>query len=284
MQAVINLKATAPVLPRFPDYGVAIVESRHDQEFSMKPSRYDFFEVMQVLGGKGWAAHGGERFPITKGDLIVVPAGSSYFLEDLDKAPLAVICLCVRPTLEFYNICGPIRPVEFHVKRNRLLSDICAGHLRAIFFEQANPSAHTPEIVLGHTLLLLSELAKGERSHGKIGKALLRDAMVTTRVRDYIETLDTKFHESETLEEVASSLKISSRSLTAHFRAITGTSRQNYIEELRLRHACSLLARTSQSVTAVAFACGFEDISTFFRAFRQKKNMSPNQWRSSNTI
>jgi AraC family L-rhamnose operon regulatory protein RhaS len=284
MQAVINLKATSPVLPKFPDYGVAILESRHDQKFAMAPSRYNFFEIMRVLGGKGWAVHGRRRYPLSKGDLIVVPAGSSYFLEDAAKTPLAVICLCVRPILDFYKICGPIRPVEFRVERNRLLSEICAGHLRAIFFEQASPTVHTPEIVLGHTLLLLSKLAKSKRSPGKIGEPRLRDAMVKTRVRDYIETLETRFHETQTLEEVARNLKISSRSLTTHFRAITGTSRQSYIEELRLRHACSLLERTSQSVTAVAFACGFEDISTFFRAFRHKHKMSPSQWRSAKAI
>jgi AraC-like DNA-binding protein len=87
------------------------------------------------------------------------------------------------------------------------------------------------------------------------------------------------FHETETIESISSRLKISARSLTDNFRKITGQSRLQYINKLRLQHARYLLSETDESVASIAFACGFEDLSNFFRIFRSQEAVSPNQWR-----
>ncbi len=74
------------------------------------------------------------------------------------------------------------------------------------------------------------------------------------RVRDYVAKLETSFHESETLELVASRLRMSPRSFTHYFRTITGYSRQEYLLQLRLRHARTLLAETNDSIASITFS------------------------------
>jgi len=46
-----------------------------------------------------------------------------------------------------------------------------------------------------------------------------------------------------------------------------------------MRHERFLLAETDESVTSIAFACGFEDLSKFFRVFRQQEKIAPGLWR-----
>ena len=110
-------------------------------------------------------------------------------------------------------------------------------------------------------------------------KIAAREIELIARVRDYVDQLDSCFHESETIEGVSERLGMSPKSLTSYFRQITGLSRHHYIQKLRLEYACRLLESPDQSITSIAFACGFEDLSTFFRAFRLAKKVSPSQWR-----
>lgn len=280
IQAVIDLEARAPVLPRFPHYGLCLLESRHADTFTMPPSQYDFWEVMLVIGGEGWVSHGGIRHPLKGGDLIAVPAGDAYFLTDSEEAPLAVFCLCIRPTHQ-KELFAPLLPKTFAVIRNLPLSQQATLHLRAILLEQTCPGECSEAVVTAQTLLLLSKLVRkrGEHRGGYVAKLRPREVELIARVRDYAEALEKRFHESETIEAVAERLGMSSRSLTTYFRQVTGVSRQRYIQRLRIDYACQLLESPGQSITSIAFACGFEDLSTFFRAFRLMKKMSPAQWR-----
>lgn len=280
MQAIIELEARGPVLPNFPAYGVCILESRHTGEFKMPPTKYDFSEVMMVLEGRGWIVQGKIRHPIKRRDLMVVPAGSSYFVEDSAEAPLAILCLCIRPPADYKNLWKTVLPSKLAVHRNAPLSDEVASHLRSILFEQSQPRICTEAVVIAQSLLLFGKL---KRKAGFVEEAVSmrpREVELVTHVLDYVNQLGSSFHESETIEAVAARLGISPKSLTTHFRAITGKSRQQYIQGLRLDYACRLLSESDQSVTSVSFACGFEDLSTFFRAFRLAKKMSPSQWRS----
>lgn len=281
MSSVINLSAREPVMPEFSDYGVCLLESRHTHGFTMAASAYDFSEVMLVLDGSGWVHHAGVRHPVRKGHLIIVPSGDAYFFEDDPKSPLAMLCLCVRQAAFPESLILPVLPRRFQVRKNPLIAQEIASHLRAILYAQSRRSAEEASVVIGHTLLLLAKLAVREVRKDAISPRS-REVEIESRVRDYIEKLKVSFHEPETIELAAGRLGISPRSLTHYFRKITGISRLRFIRGLQLAHARRLLSETGQSVTSIGFACGFEDLSNFFRAFRREEGQSPNLWREAN--
>ena len=64
------------------------------------------------------------------------------------------------------------------------------------------------------------------------------------------------------------------------FTAHTGLSPHQYLLELRLVRARSLLAETEFSIKEIAMQTGFEDEFYFSRLFRQKLNLTPSQWRN----
>jgi len=260
-------------MPGFPAYGIGVSESHHSARFSMSPSRYPFSEIMLVLGGNGWAVHQEVRHPVQAQNLIIVPAGTSYHLEDDRAAPLTILCLGIRPPQPECLL--EVLPRRFAVLRNRVLTLALAEPLRTILYEQAQSRPGEAAAVLGETLLLLTRLhrksATGDEPRGS--------RHLEIHVRDYIERLKSSFYENEPLAIAAERLGISSRTLSAYFRKITGLSRHRYIQQLRLEHARRLLAGSDQSITSICFACGFEDLSTFFRAFRAREKLSPSQWR-----
>jgi AraC-like DNA-binding protein len=82
---------------------------------------------------------------------------------------------------------------------------------------------------------------------------------------------------------VAAQLKLSVRYVQDILHE-TGISFAERVLELRLQEACDLLSRahiTNRKVSDIAFSCGFNNLSYFHRAFRQRFGMTPAGARSS---
>jgi len=283
MKTVINLQSEAPVMPEFPEYGICILESHHKTGFLMPPSHYDFSEVMLILAGRGWVITGQTKHPVRKHDLLMISKGTSYYFED-GSEPIAMLCLCIRPPAALKEVMTPVLPTKFKMFRHPILAKDVSSHLRAIYFEQSQSRRWSGSVIIGQTLLLLSKLARRTEGEKPVELKSPSSGMESIiRVKDYIAKLESAFHEAETTESAASRLRISYRSLTHHFRDVTGMSRLKYIQQLRLQHAKHLLAESSDSVTSIAFACGFEDLSNFFRIFRATEGLTATQWREKHT-
>ena len=61
----------------------------------------------------------------------------------------------------------------------------------------------------------------------------------------------------------------------------TGDSPIMYLNRLRIRKAQELLRETRQSITEIAFACGFQSSQYFARTFKHLTGKTPRDYRSS---
>lgn len=80
------------------------------------------------------------------------------------------------------------------------------------------------------------------------------------------------------LGDVASELKLSERTLQ---RRITeeGTTFRDLVVDARQELGRQLLADPSVTVEEIAFLLGYQDTSSFYRAFREREGVTPAQWR-----
>jgi len=278
---VIELSATTPVLPEFPRNGICILESRHARGFVMPPASYDFSEVMLILAGAGHVCCGASRQPVRPRDLVLVPKGISYFFEDEKSRELAMFCLCLRLHGELKTLFAPLLPDRFRVLRNLGISCAAANHFRAILLAASSSRPGNEAVAVAESLQLLLKLPQGVAPVAPPATEASTQARLRARVASHVTQLQSGFHKSESLEIVASRMGMSPRSLTHHFRALTSLSRASYLRRLRVRHAQELLQDCSRSVIGVAFACGYEELSSFLRAFRNETGLSPTAWRES---
>lgn len=63
------------------------------------------------------------------------------------------------------------------------------------------------------------------------------------------------------------------------FRRTIGATPNQYLVACRLGAAAETLSRTDQSVTGIAYASGFDDLSHFQRTFKRAAGMTPGQFR-----
>ncbi|WP_157018997.1 helix-turn-helix transcriptional regulator [Mesorhizobium xinjiangense] len=82
------------------------------------------------------------------------------------------------------------------------------------------------------------------------------------------------------LAELADEACLSPYHFLRVFRAVTGSTPYQYLLRTRLQRAAVRLRTSEEPVSSVAFAAGFNDLSTFNRRFRNIMGESPGAWRA----
>jgi len=99
------------------------------------------------------------------------------------------------------------------------------------------------------------------------------------RIEKAMEYMNLNFSKTITLAEVARLNNMTEVSFSRFFKARTGITFMDSLLELRLGNASRLLIDTTQSVSEVAYNCGFNNISNFNRLFKKKKGCTPREFR-----
>ena len=102
-----------------------------------------------------------------------------------------------------------------------------------------------------------------------------------TRLALLIDSVRTHLHKPHSLDSLAFEARMSRRSFTRHFKALTGTTVQSWLLAERLAHSQRLLEQTDQSVERVAELAGFGSVVSLRHHFRRAVGVSPTAWRRS---
>jgi AraC-like DNA-binding protein len=88
-----------------------------------------------------------------------------------------------------------------------------------------------------------------------------------------------RFISPPSLDHLAAEVGLSRTSLTVGFRRILGQSVFDYIHDLRMQHALTLLRQPDSSVTQVAYAVGYNHVSSFSVAVHRRFGATPSELR-----
>ena len=92
--------------------------------------------------------------------------------------------------------------------------------------------------------------------------------------------LEHNFHRNITIREVAETLYISDRYLYNLFIQYEGISPKQYLNDLRLKKACTMLRNRKYQIKEIAASVGFQDVLTFSRFFSKHMAISPTAYRN----
>ncbi|MCR4605752.1 MAG: AraC family transcriptional regulator [Eubacterium sp.] len=96
------------------------------------------------------------------------------------------------------------------------------------------------------------------------------------KAMDYVRNnLNTKL----TLEQIAKAVNLSPNYLATRFHKETGSTVQDYVRDVRIDVAEQMLKDSEYSLTEIARGLGFGSNSHFIKVFREKKNITPKQFR-----
>jgi AraC-like DNA-binding protein len=133
-------------------------------------------------------------------------------------------------------------------------------------------------------LALLSALSRLSRSSGARPLASPKFAPILdhidgSRIDAVCSYINKHFSEKVSLAETARIAHMSPTAFSRFFSLYVGKTFVCYLNEIRIGHACRLLGESDWSITKIAYASGFSNISNFNRRFLRLKKMTPNAYR-----
>lgn len=90
--------------------------------------------------------------------------------------------------------------------------------------------------------------------------------------------IDEHFDSDLSLNVIAEQVGFSPVHFHNVFKASTGKTLRAYVEERRIQKAVNLLLTTDQTLTQIAYACGFSSQSYFSYAFKRKMHLTPRDY------
>lgn len=102
------------------------------------------------------------------------------------------------------------------------------------------------------------------------------DSSPALRARAYIEA---NYAQPLSLEIVANAVSVTPTYLSSCFSRDIGIGFVDYIKQIRVNHAKRMLEQNDQSVSEIAFACGYLDVKYFKQVFKQLTGLSPFSYR-----
>lgn len=85
--------------------------------------------------------------------------------------------------------------------------------------------------------------------------------------------------EKLTIDSISNTIGLSQSTLKKGFNTLYSTSIYSYIKSLRLDLGRSLIISTDKSITEIALECGYDNLNSFSKAFKQYYNITPRELR-----
>lgn len=99
------------------------------------------------------------------------------------------------------------------------------------------------------------------------------------KLRGLIDHIHQHYQENLTIEDMADYMGYSKTHFMSVFKQQTGTSCMEFVIQVRLREACSLLTSSLKSVLEISNHVGFNNLSNFNRQFKRYYHMTPSRYR-----
>lgn len=148
-------------------------------------------------------------------------------------------------------------------------------------------SVRDPLSRLTELLAILGELNQAVTSAHQLSQkpfSLTATSPNADQISQAVGILIEHFQEELSVDDIAQAVDLSRTTLSRCFRRYTGRSVIDFLNSVRIDHACRLLVETSESISTIAYQCGFSNLSHFNRQFRRAIAQPPREYRSKSRL
>lgn len=253
------------VTPEHPRY--AMVDHWHPEH-----------EIIRIHRGVLYLKINGRPYVGREGDYFVVPDGALHGGIP-SNCRYECVVFNLNALVELSPLCAQlIQPVL--LGGSQMIEHIPAPDERlaqagnALFSSFQEGGDYAPYHTVGAAFLFLGALLDRYtvRRAAKPQEAEIRRF---ARIKDVLRLIRNHYHEEITLEDMASSAHMNKRYFCRYFREMIGKTPIQYLNYYRVECACELLSASERTVSEVAAACGFNNISYFVKVFGAHKGTTP---------
>ena len=132
---------------------------------------------------------------------------------------------------------------------------------------------------LGHLLFILSELANTKDYSLLTTGAIIQNISELKNINEVIQYVAENFQKEISLAKAAEIANMQKAAFCRYFKRRTKKKFMEFVNETRIVHAQKLLTETNKNILEIAYECGYESSSYFYRTFKKYHNVSPVNYR-----
>jgi AraC-like DNA-binding protein len=250
---------------------------------------YDFFELVIVLNGTATHIVNSEESFIKKGDVFVFNNDISHGYKDPHN--FKIINIMYRPE-RLHEICNDIKKssgyqalfvLEPFYRKKHSFSNTLSLPISSLEYvaelgagineEYQNRHQGYQTMIYSHFMEMVVFLSREYAILNEHSQDMLM------HLAKAISFLEDNYLTPIKLEKLADEAHLSVRHFNRIFKENYGTTPINYILQLRLNHACSLLKKSKFCIADVAAESGFEDSNYFSRQFKKFIGIAPREYK-----
>ena len=253
-----------------PDCGILIDSRRKRLKSKDTAHSHNHLSILYVISGAGLLELSQKEFKVVPNTIITLKKNLKHKLIDKPRQAMTVFSLYFDTEITGFNkyivdylfdsdemFVLPVYYAE-NIKRN----------LRQMLYEQSNKP---PGYKLAISQNLSLSILQLYRAKLYLSKQRTVETQKTSmeRVQDTLEFISKNSFEQYSLSDAARMASVSQRQFTNLCRKKIGKSYKQFLNVTRCKKAKEMLEKTDMPVSAIAFEIGYEDLSTFYRAFKR---------------
>lgn len=245
-------------------------------------------ELTLILKGKGQRIIGDDISSFEPGDLVLIGSNlpHSYFqAPGFNDGPRGVGSTYVQFS---ETVCGglltapemlPIRKLLQRAQRGLLIS----GKPRQLVTELLDKMVKVQGWQRLHLLIeilgLLADRGKNMHPLASLRFTPQVKGWQVERLERVCQWITTGYQEELTVQNAAKIANMTPAAFSRFFRRATNRTFVEFVNEVRIGHACRLLMETEYTISRIAMDSGFQNLSNFNRRFLQIKGHTPKDYR-----
>lgn len=261
---------------------------KREQYFDMKHSHFHpYYEIYYLYSGKRRIFVNDTLYTLGRGDMLLIDKNVLHrttYISDEKHERFAInfsdkylIPLFDQYSKEVVLDCFQLPFLTIHYKRREYIEDL----FQKLIYESNHLddfSEYLIQIYLQELIIFLLRYQKNE------AQSQIPINMTDEVIQNTAKYIRSHYNQPITLNIAAEYANMSTTYFSKKFKSVTGFGFKEYLCKIRLTEASKRLLETNDSITDIAFACGFSDSNYFGDVFKKLKGISPLQYRKHNEL
>lgn len=241
-------------------------------------------EIIYCCCGYYTAVVNENTFTIMEGDVLLIPGSVTHSL-DLSKDCHGFVYFLSLDLLEHIPSASIVKPLItypiLYKKNKSLLYQTVTGLLDQMKNEYFSKNDLRELMVYSHVLRLFTEIARIHLTGSKEQSHLRPDKQkeYIERFSDVLNFINANYTEDITLSNISRQFGFSKYHFSRLFSQYTTYTFIDYLTYVRIRGSEKLLLESDLNITDLSTQVGFNSLSAFSRAFKQKNHCAPSEFR-----
>ena len=248
---------------------------------------HDSCEILLVEDGVVDYFIAGEKFHLAANDILVI-GSKHHHMRRIEKLPFLRYGLTLKPTYykslfvdqdmwKVFLTPNQDNYVKYYKNVDKEIFQKLIRLFNVLYVEETNKQSFN-SLMQGSIITEISILLFRIFNIVRTNEAITPMRKIMMEIKEFI---DNHYFENLNLTVLSNQFYLHPSTISKEFNKYSNYSLNDYINTVRICVAARLLECTQESVTEISVKCGYLNVNTFLRQFKDKMKLSPLQYRKS---